>query len=167
MIYLLLFLIGVLADQLLKHLAVGFQPAIPVIPGFFELTYVTNRGAAWGFLQDRSWGIWLLLGISLISALLLAVLVIRANHPAYRYPLLLMLTGCVGNLIDRFLYQGVVDFLHFQFGTYSYPVFNLADIFLVLGVIGLMIALLRNRPLKRQAQFISGHIDAREEGSHS
>lgn len=141
MFFILIFLIGVAADQALKQwAATSLDPLHPwvIIPGFFSLTHVINRGAAWSFLANQSWGIHVLTGISFLAFLALTYLVITTKERGTRSALLLMNIGCVGNLIDRALAQGVVDLFSFQFGSYSFPVFNLADVFLVLGVVGLL-----------------------------
>ena len=129
MLVLLLGLAIVLLDQFTKHWIRStfvYGESRPVIDGFFNLTYVRNDGAAWNILSGH--GIILIL----ISVVVLVLLLIyrrsflqeQLSHKAL---LGLMVGGIVGNLIDRIRFGWVTDFLDFQFGTYHYPSFNVAD----------------------------------------
>ena len=112
---------------------------IEVIKGFFNLTYVENRGAAFGILQGNT----LLLGIiSILLIVFLFVMYKKSNSKSkiYRISLGLIFSGAIGNLYDRFVYKFVVDFLHFHYkDIYHFPVFNVADISVVIGTVLLMI----------------------------
>lgn len=160
MIEWLLFLIGVAADQAVKlqtaqHIPFGSE--IQIIPGFFSLAHVVNRGAAWSFLAGHSWGIHLLTGVSFVALIGLVYAALRLWYTAYRLPLIAMASGCLGNLIDRFLHQGVVDMFSFRFGSYQFPVFNVADILLVCGTLSLAAVLIyeefrnKNKPAAETA----------------
>lgn len=118
-------------DQLTK-LAVQqdmvLHESIPVIPGFFHITYILNRGAAFGILENQRW-------LFLIMAILLFVLyaVFRKKLPEHRAVQAgagMLLGGAFGNALDRFLHGAVVDFFDFRI----WPVFNIADIGIVVGV---------------------------------
>lgn len=102
--------------------------SIPVIPGFFHITYILNRGAAFGILENQRW-------LFLIMAILLFVLyaVFRKKLPEHRAVQAgagMLLGGAFGNALDRFLHGAVVDFFDFRI----WPVFNIADIGIVIGV---------------------------------
>ena len=102
--------------------------SIPVIPGFFHITYILNRGAAFGNLENQRW-------LFLIMAILLFVLyaVFRKKLPEHRAVQAgagMLLGGAFGNALDRFLHGAVVDFFDFRI----WPVFNIADIGIVVGV---------------------------------
>ena len=102
--------------------------SIPVIPGFFHITYILNRGAAFGILENQRW-------LFLIMAMLLFVLyaVFRKKLPEHRAVQAgagMLLGGAFGNALDRFLHGAVVDFFDFRI----WPVFNIADIGIVVGV---------------------------------
>ncbi|MBM6731470.1 signal peptidase II [Megasphaera stantonii] len=102
--------------------------SIPVIPGFFHITYILNRGAAFGILENQRW-------LFLIMAILLFVLyaVFRKKLPDHRAVQAgagMLLGGAFGNALDRFLHGAVVDFFDFRI----WPVFNIADIGIVVGV---------------------------------
>lgn len=133
------------ADQLsktyaLKHLA-GRIPQ-PVIPGFFDLTYVENRGAAWGLGHDRPWATIVITITSGLLTLGLLWLLKHLKHPWLRFSISLIIAGSLGNLCDRFLRGYVVDFLSFHFGSYNFPAFNIADSGVVVGSIMLAICLI-------------------------
>lgn len=117
----------------------------PVIEGFFSLHYVRNTGSAFSFLADKSWGIYLLSGISLVFGIAIFCLMIKAiYHDFNKIGLFLGLicAGAIGNLVDRFSFKYVIDFLRFDFGSYTFPIFNLADCFAVIGTILLIICIL-------------------------
>ncbi len=138
MIYLLytaVILVLVGFDQLLKvwtvhHLELG--RSMSFIPGFLQLTRVHNYGAAWSSLSGKT-----VLLVAVTAALLVAVayLLIRriVRHPLGVAAALLVLGGGVGNIIDRIAHGYVVDM--FDLLLFRYPVFNLADCFVVVGVI--------------------------------
>jgi len=95
----------------------------------FSLNYVTNTGAAWGFFIGHS-GLLFGLRTAIILALVLFV--------PKRFPIWLVVTGAVGNAIDYCLYGHVVDFLHFTFWGYSFPIFNIADSCITIGILTLL-----------------------------
>ena len=106
----------------------------PIMDGFFNLVYVRNDGAAWNLLSGQSW---LLITISLGVLLFLAVKG-RAELMQTRFRQVLyglLLGGIGGNLADRIRFGWVTDFLDFQFGSYHYPSFNLADAAICVGAI--------------------------------
>ena len=112
--------------------------SIPVIDGFFNLTYVRNSGAAFSFLAsgDPAWVIPFFTIITLVVAVGI-VYYYRKTDPAqrlHRWGFSLVLGGAVGNLIDRLLHQSVVDFLDFYAGAYHWPAFNVADSAITTGV---------------------------------
>ena len=105
----------------------------PLFPGFLELMRVHNYGAAWSSFSGQKW---LLLGVT--GGIILAVLWVLVRrivrHPLGICACCLILSGGIGNLIDRLRLGYVVDMLHFQFWP-SYPTFNVADICVVSGAI--------------------------------
>ncbi len=129
MIVLLLGLAILFLDQLTKQAIRSnfvYGESRPVIEGFFNLVYVRNDGAAWNILSGQS------LILILISVAVLVLLVVyRRSFLEETLPhqimLGLMLGGIVGNLVDRIRLGWVTDFLDFEFGSYHYPSFNVAD----------------------------------------
>lgn len=144
--YLLLAVLLVAADQATKWWArTSFSGGGAQEVGLgFSFTYVSNTGVAFGLLRDLDLGIGalrvdgtLLLGLlSAIVALLLALYLLKRGPvvpPLPRFALALVLAGALGNMIDRLLLGFVVDFIHFRSGNFDFPVFNLADSFVVIG----------------------------------
>ena len=124
----------------------------PVIPGFFNLVHVLNRGAAWGFLgsDDISWQRPLFIGIGIIALVFIGYMLKTAdrNDKWMITGLGLIAGGAIGNLIDRIRLGVVVDFLDFYVKNYHWPAFNIADCALTVGAgcILLSMYLNRNRP---------------------
>ena len=123
--------------------------SVPVWEHFFSLTYVRNDGAAWSILSGQGW---LLL---LVAALVTAVVIwkFRSLTEGYAercFALILVLGGVVGNSIDRLWRGSVVDFFDFHwYDKYHYPVFNVADIAICVGV-GLFVLSTLLRPSKKK-----------------
>ncbi len=134
-------LIGV--DQLTKIWAaaeLAGQPAIQVIPGVFELDYTENPGVAFSMLENQRW---LFIPLSLVIAVFFVALMLRSplkKHMWFNLICILILSGAIGNLIDRIAYGYVIDFL--SFCLIDFPIFNVADCCVVIGAIALFIAIL-------------------------
>jgi signal peptidase II len=115
------------ADQASKWAIVhriGFEEAISVIPGFFTLTHVYNTGAAFSMMHDSN------RFFTILSLAVFAALVYLRKHFSgllMQWGWVLILSGILGNVTDRLLRGHVVDFLDFQFGSYHWPAFNVAD----------------------------------------
>jgi len=141
--------IGLALDQLTKYWVVmsfelTFPPeTVPLIPGVFHFTYVTNSGAAFSLFSDNGeWLRWLSLAVSLglIAVGIWANLVNRWEQAGYG----LILSGALGNGIDRMIAGEVVDF--FDFRLIRFPIFNVADVCINIGIACLLIAALRTPP---------------------
>lgn len=125
----------VVMDQLTKYWASNslISGAIEVIPGVFEFHYVENRGAAFGILQNQQW--FFIIGTLIMTVVLL---IMYRKFPLekrcfwLRVSCMLIISGAIGNLIDRVAVQYVVDFLYFK--LIDFPVFNVADCYVVIGV---------------------------------
>ncbi len=130
----------VLLDQLTKALAVAFlsENSAVAIPGVLHLTLVRNTGVAFGFMSDHSS---LLFSVITVSLVLLFILVARSRGASLseKWALSLILGGAIGNWIDRFRVGAVVDFLDFRI----WPVFNLADTAITVGVGIYLLSILR------------------------
>lgn len=130
MFVLILALVVVLLDQLTKlwvrtSFVYGGEPQV-VIPGFFNLVYVRNEGAAWGMFGGK---MPLLILLSIVVLILLAIYHRKVLNPTldHRVAFGLMVGGICGNLIDRIRVGWVTDFLDFYIGSYHWPSFNIAD----------------------------------------
>ena len=135
--YAVLALLLVLLDQGVKYLVLTKIPLgghVPFLPHLLELTYVQNTGAAFSILETHTW---LLALVSLVMSALLAWALFKPlfRHPLGRFFLALVLAGAVGNLIDRAFRGFVVDMFNVLFMNFA--VFNVADICVVVGGIGL------------------------------
>jgi len=131
-------------DQLTKYVArTGLDDrVITIIPACFEFTYLENRGAAFGIFQSRRF---ILIGLTSIVIVILIVYLLKKKHanPWMKASLILIIGGAIGNLIDRVANGYVVDFLHFYIGdVFDWPVFNFADICVVIGTMILAAVLL-------------------------
>ena len=135
-----------LADAITKEIAAARlkgAAAVSVIPGFFNLAYVENRGAAWGIFQGRVGP------LAAFAVVALAVLVWKRRdlfmtessgwrRAAGRFAEWFVYAGIVGNLLDRVVRGYVIDFLDFHWGVHHFPCFNLADVYICVAA-GLMI----------------------------
>lgn len=145
MFYYLIAAFIIILDQITKWLVVSkmhFGESITVIENILYITSHRNRGAAWGILQGQ---MWLFYAITLIVIVGIIYYMQKAvkGKPLLGLALAFMLGGAIGNFIDRVIRKEVVDFIHtFIFG-YNFPVFNIADSSLVIGVALLMIQMLR------------------------
>ena len=145
-------LLVVVLDQVVKtwiqHHMVLYTTK-PVIPGFFNIVYVLNRGAAFGFLNrsDIQWQTYFFFAATALAVLIIFHLLRMARDADTLLILSLgsILGGAVGNLIDRIRTGEVVDFLDFYWKSYHWPAFNVADIAIFLGSLGLLAAFYRMR----------------------
>ncbi len=124
---------GIAADQLCKFWAAETlkgKGVVDLIPGVLHLVYVENTGAAFG-LFDNS--MWILTVISAMAALFIVVVLLRGwiRHPLGWWSLVFVLSGALGNLLDRAARGFVVDMFEFSFVRFA--VFNVADIFVTVG----------------------------------
>ena len=141
-------LVVLLLDQLTKLWVMASLPyygAVTVIPGFFDLVNIRNRGAAFGFLNrsDIEWQFWLFFAATVVSAGVIFLLA-RSARKGDRFlfwGLGLVLGGAVGNLVDRIRFRAVVDFLDFYVGQWHWPAFNVADIAICCGAVLVFISL--------------------------
>ncbi|NLN37978.1 MAG: lipoprotein signal peptidase [Smithella sp.] len=111
--------------------------AYPVIPGLFNLVYVLNPGAAFGFLADASatFRYVFFTGITVVAAGLIVYYLVKTNprNLILASSLTLIFGGAIGNLIDRIRFGSVVDFLDFYLGAAHWPAFNVADSAITVG----------------------------------
>lgn len=162
--YIVLSILGVLliaADQIVKILIasnLSYQTGvIVVIDNFFNIVHWHNTGGAWGALSDATW---LLTIFSVLCALVILYFYITAKPVFLRLSLILVIAGAIGNMIDRIRLSYVIDFLYFNnlFG-YSFPAFNIADICITSGCIGVLIYVIFLS--RKQEAFRAGTLAAR------
>ncbi|MFC2950180.1 signal peptidase II [Virgibacillus sediminis] len=152
-VYYLLALIVVVIDQITKlaiirTMEIGEQ--LTIIEGFFYFTSHRNAGAAWGIFQGQ------MLFFYIITLLVIVGVVYYMQRYARKDKLLatalgFILGGAIGNFIDRLLYQEVVDFLDVIIFGYDFPIFNIADSALTIGVILVIIGTIMEETKKGKA----------------
>ena len=144
----MIIMILILIDQWTKGLAerlIGGGKAATVIPGFFELRYLANKGAAWSIFSSQNWGLAFLVILSSIVLFALLWFLRKAGGMRAKMVLILLISGSAGNLIGRLRLGAVTDFLSFTFGSYAFPTFNLADAMITIGTGLLIIFVLLDR----------------------
>jgi len=136
--WLWLTLLFLILDQVTKHWVAGsmdLYQSINVLP-FFNITYVHNLGAAFSFLADQGgWQRWFFTAIAFIASIVFTVWLAKTpkNQQLLAVALAFMLSGALGNLIDRFFLGYVIDFLDFYVGSSHWPAFNVADSVIFIG----------------------------------
>lgn len=162
---LLISVLLILFDQWTKYFAtlkLKNHTPVDVIPGVFQFAYVENTGSAFGMFGGKT--VFLLIFTSLI---LIAVLFIYFKIPMekrylpIRLILMFIVAGAIGNIIDRFAYHYVVDFLYFQ--LIDFPVFNVADIYITCSAIVLLVLSFfyyKEEDFNRLAGFVTGKKEA-------
>lgn len=136
-------LIVFIADQLLKSwllYSVGLAENGPYdLASFLTIVLAWNRGISYGlFQQGTDLGRWFLVVISFVAAVWLWRWMWREPQRFSVFSLALIIGGALGNGVDRAVYGAVVDFVHFHWGSFSWYIFNIADVAIVVGVLGLL-----------------------------
>ena len=137
-LYISVIVAGIFLDQITKFLATTFLMSVdtvPLIDGVLHLTYVENTGAAFGMLKDAPW-VFNTFSVIAILAMSLYLFLGHAGNRLYEVSIALIVSGGIGNMIDRTLVGFVVDFIDFR--LIRFAVFNGADSFVCVGA-GLMI----------------------------
>jgi signal peptidase II len=160
LVYYFISLIVILFDQLTKWLVVKYMElgeSIPLITDFLYLTSHRNRGAAWGILQGQMWFFYIIT-IIVIIGIIVFIQRLKDNEKIVGWSLGLMLGGAIGNFIDRVIHKEVVDFINTYIFTYDFPIFNVADSALVIGVGLFFIHTLLEGKQEKEKQHGTGNI---------
>lgn len=145
----ILTIIIILIDQISKILVTNYLPlnkSIKIINNFFYLTYTKNDGAAWSILSGET-------HLLIIITILSIYLIIKYTKEYNNLFLCLLYGGIIGNLIDRLIHGYVIDFLDFKIFNYDYPIFNISDICIFIGITLLIIKIVKeenNGSIKRR-----------------
>ncbi len=130
-------------DQLTKIIAKNslFEGVSQPVTSFLNWTLVYNSGAAFSFLaQAGGWQRWFFTGVGIIAALIMIWLIRKNAHQTiFSLALSLVLSGAIGNVIDRIIYGAVVDFVDVHYMGWHWPAFNIADSAITIGVILLIV----------------------------
>jgi signal peptidase II len=151
--YVLLMIALVALDQATKHLVartIDLYQSIPVIPGFFNITRIHNKGAIFGsFSQTNNKLVFALLTAASLAALALVVYYFfktPAGDKLMKVALTLIMAGALGNQFDRLVRGHVIDFLDFFIGKAHWPFFNAADSCITIGACLMLVILFRRKP---------------------
>ncbi|MCP1659115.1 signal peptidase II [Neisseria perflava] len=142
--YFLLALAAVVLDQISKLAVLAdfqYQERLNIIPNFFDLTLVFNPGAAFSFLADQGgWQKFFFLALAVVICVYLARSIVRDDFARWgKIGAAMIIGGAIGNVIDRLAYGHVVDFLLFYWQDWYYPAFNIADSFICVGAVFLVL----------------------------
>lgn len=163
---LLIIVVGIIltvADQLIKLWALSsLEPvgSITIIENIFSLTYVENRGAAWGMMAGAKWYL-IIMPIVIIVAAIAYLIIKKLSDPLLLWSVMLIVSGGLGNLIDRIFRGFVVDYLHATF--IDFPVFNLADCCITIGAGLLILYVILSEIKERKEKKLGGDKDAVDE----
>lgn len=154
-------IIAIVVDRLVKLYVesnMHLGQSIPVIQGYFHITYVLNPGAAFGIMENQRW-FFIGICVAILAGVAIFYKSIRREDFMFRYGLGLLLGGAIGNLIDRLENGLVIDFIDFRI----WPVFNVADIAICVGAVMIAVSLLRES--WQEEHYKLGRVKSRRGGS--
>jgi signal peptidase II len=149
--WLVLSIVLIALDQWTKSIATAnLQMGEPVVfvAGFWDWTLAHNTGAAFSFLANSGeWAHWFFVVMKIAVSLVLIVLLGKMPRQQWRdaLPYALIIAGALGNLVDRFRFGYVVDFIEWYYRDYHWPVFNIADSCIVVGAVLLILFSFRKK----------------------
>ena len=153
-----IFLIIDICSKIIISKYLELNQSIRVIKNFLNITYVRNTGVAWSILNNQSIVVIILSSIVTIAI----ILYIKNNKPTNTLEKLsysLILGGAIGNLIERIIHGYVTDFIDINLFGYNYPIFNMADTFIVIGVILIIITTWRCKHDRNESNKQRKHKD--------
>lgn len=144
-------LIFILIDQVLKIFLSSYiklYESITILKNFFALTLVHNTGAAFSMFQNNKF---LLIMIAIVALLLIVFFFIKDKklNNIYIFIYSMLIGGIIGNLIDRIVYGYVIDYLDFYIFNYHFPIFNFADVLIVVSIMILLIISIKEEVCKK------------------
>jgi len=142
-------------DQITKYVIqthVQLHDSITVVPGFFNITHVRNKGAAFGILSTlpEFWRSAFFITVTLVAVAAIIALIIKTHERLLVYAFSLIAGGAIGNVVDRIRYGEVVDFIQWYVKSYYWPSFNVADSAISIGVVLLAFEMLFGTNTKSQ-----------------
>jgi signal peptidase II len=142
-------------DQFTKYVVearIRLHDVIIVVPGFFNLTHVRNKGAAFGILSNlpEFWRGAFFITVTIVAVAAIITLIVKTNERLSVYAFSLIAGGALGNVVDRIRYGEVVDFIQWYVKSYYWPSFNVADSAVTLGVVLLAVEMLFGTSAKSQ-----------------
>lgn len=146
MVEIFVILLGILIDRVTKIWAIGVLSKVSqiiVIKDLFSLLYLQNKGAAFGILQGKLYFL-TIITIIVVGGMMFYIIKYKPNSKLIRISFSLIISGALGNLMDRIVYKYVVDFISVHYkDIYYFPVFNIADVMVVVGTALLAFYLLK------------------------
>nr|WP_072537417.1 signal peptidase II [Anaerococcus mediterraneensis] len=131
MIYIIILILGIVLDRLSKFYAANNFVNNPIEGPIINFTYLENRGAAFGILQDKRI-FFIIISVAIVGYLIYHFIkTYKTNPKILNIALSIIVSGAIGNFYDRLINHYVVDFIEFSF--FSFPVFNIADILITVG----------------------------------
>ncbi len=133
--YVLTAIVIIIADQITKFFAYQLEHAHNVT-SWLSFDVAINRGISWGMFNGSSNSMFMIVTVvtSIITIGIVWYGYTQYIKGIFLWGYLFLASGAFSNIIDRFLYTGVIDFIHLHYAVYSWPFFNIADVFIVLGV---------------------------------
>lgn len=128
------------ADRITKFFALRMLAPIDM-NSFLSLDFMLNRGISWGLFHDSGETIFTIVSlfVIIITAVIIGIAYQRYQEGRMIIGELLVICGAVSNIIDRMVYSGVIDFIVIHYQDWSFPVFNLADVYIVVGICGMFV----------------------------
>ncbi|MFL0246723.1 signal peptidase II [Candidatus Clostridium stratigraminis] len=143
----LIIVLGLLLDRITKLWALKslyINGDVVIIKNIFAFSYLENRGAAFGIFQNKVQLLSIVTSI-VVLAMIFYLVKYKPKSRFLRISMAMIITGAIGNLIDRFVYKFVVDFILVHYKTvYYFPTFNVADMFVVIGTCLLALSIIRD-----------------------
>ncbi len=130
---LIILVIDIISKLIVKHYFT-LNEGIHIIRNFLDLTYVKNTGVAWSIFADNKYLVMIISGL-IIVGIIYYIYKDKPKRNLTKWAYALILGGALGNFIDRIVYGSVTDFIDVKIFGYNYPIFNVADVFIVIGVI--------------------------------
>lgn len=152
-IYVSISILGFTLDRITKSivsnkLVLGELKQIELIPNLLYFAYVTNKGGAWSILSNATW---LLTIVSIVSVVLISYYMFKNKlHIVYFISCAMFIAGGLGNLYDRIIFGAVIDFIETYPLGYAFPIFNVADMFVVIGAIIMVVYMIYEEKLEKQ-----------------
>jgi signal peptidase II len=139
------------ATKILIDRTMGLHTSITVVENFFNITYIRNKGAAFGFLADSSFRLPFFICVSIVAIVVILAIFrkLRPDQGLNAFALSLVFSGAFGNLIDRIRLGEVIDFLDVHWYRHHWPAFNVADSAICVGVFLLAIDMLLDERRKK------------------
>lgn len=147
----ILVIVAIIFDRITKNLIdnhFSLFESRDIIPGFLKLTYVRNTGAGWSMMEGQMVFFYVVTVFAVVLLYMIGKDFLNESNLLGFYSCYLIVGGAIGNLIDRVIYKYVIDFIDVMIFTYDYPVFNIADCFVVVGGILLLLSLLLKKEKK-------------------